>query len=681
MADLANPQSANAQNISANDLAQLDLGASDDLNNLDEFFIDDDNAAFTTDHATEFAAIYTETQQAGTEAQSSIQAKITTLITVILLILIVFAGTASTIFTRNSLLRSYQDEISILSEGLASTASFLTYDKSNLAVVKSLAETQNVNLVLTKDASGNDLFFQYDERFIERIQDASLKEEVAFVLVHDGQNQTLFHSFEEQIPVDILNFLEQGEAFSGFLPFSYNESGSLVSSSLFDTMVQSNGQVSAGVLIGLNTAFVNAQVTRQVLTLVSILLGIGLISIVAAWFFSRSLTSPLKALAVLTQNLSRGDLSQLATVNTNDEIGSLGLAFNNAIQRLRGMVQTEEERDIERLNREELQANIGEFLDVAMDIADGDFTKRGQVSEDVLGNVVDAINLMVEEVANLLQEVQTAAVSVNDGSTEVLQTTQAITDSTLKQANTAQTARQEVTQVTTSMRTMAQNAQTSAQASTQALEASQQGQEAVTNTLEGMQNIRREVQSISKRIKSLGDRSLEISEIVDTIARISRQTNLLALNAAIEASGAGESGRRFAIVADEVRKLADDSAVATKRIGDLIKGVQAEVQEVVASVEDGTREVELGYRVATEAGDRLKEIGDISQRSAQLSQVISQATQEQVKGVEQVGSAVIEIASIAEDSQESVEKGRDVAERLQNLSQQLTQSLERFRLS
>ncbi len=413
--------------------------------------------------------------------------------------------------------------------------------------------------------------------------------------------------------------------------------------------------------------------------------GVGLATILLAILIAveiaKSISKPIKQLASLSNRVASGDLSKLANVQSNDEVGYLAQSFNTAILRLRGIVTTEEERDRERAQREALQANVGDFLDVAMDIANGDLTQRGNVSEDVLGNVIDAINLMVEEVAYLLQDVQIAALSVNRGSQEMIQTTEVITQSTIQQSQEAQQATQEVAEVTKSIREMAVNAQTSAEASQQAFLASEQGQEAVTNTLGGMQNIRREVQSISKRIKSLGDRSLEISEIVDTISGISRQTNLLALNAAIEASGAGEAGRRFAIVADEVRKLADDSAKATERIAGLIKNVQAEVQEVVVSVEDGTREVETGYRVAAEAGQRLKEIGDISQRSAQLAQLISQATQAQVEGVEQVGNKVMSIAGIAEASQTSVEKGRDVAQNLQELAEKLAQSLERFRIA
>ncbi|MCA9835923.1 MAG: methyl-accepting chemotaxis protein [Trueperaceae bacterium] len=439
----------------------------------------------------------------------------------------------------------------------------------------------------------------------------------------------------------------------------------------------------------LNWSIVTRQESNEALMVLNTILtwtiAVGgitlLLALLIATGIARSISRPIQQLAFLANQVAQGDLSQLAEIRSNDEVGYLGHSMNTAILRLRRMVRTEEELELERQERENLQANIANFLDIAMDIAQGDLTQRGQVTEDVLGNVVDAINLMVEEVAYLLRDVQTAALSVNEGSEAMLKTTEAITSSTQKQALEAQKARHEVIEVSSSIREMAENARVSAQSAEQTLKASQEGQSAVTNTLDGMQNIRREVQAIAKRIKSLGDRSLEISEIVDTIARISRQTNLLALNAAIEASGAGEAGRRFAIVADEVRKLADDSALATRRIAELIKGVQAEVQEVVISVEDGTKEVEQGYRVATAAGERLKEISSISERSAQLAQLISSATQAQVSGVGDVDNAVAQMTAMAEASQSSIEQGKDVAKRLQELSEQLTQSLERFRLA
>jgi twitching motility protein PilJ len=196
-----------------------------------------------------------------------------------------------------------------------------------------------------------------------------------------------------------------------------------------------------------------------------------------------------------------------------------------------------------------------------------------------------------------------------------------------------------------------------------------------------MQRIRGEVQVISKKIKSLGDRSLEISNIVDTIEEIASHTNLLALNAAIEAAGAGEAGLRFAVVADEVRKLAERSAKATKDIAALIKSVQAETHEAIVVMEQGTHEVEAGYRVTVQAGDSLKDIATISEKSAELAQDISRATQQQVRGAESVASAVRSIAGVAVQTEQGVLQSRKTVDELARLAEELTASLARFKLA
>ena len=106
--------------------------------------------------------------------------------------------------------------------------------------------------------------------------------------------------------------------------------------------------------------------------------------------------------------------------------------------------------------------------------------------------------------------------------------------------------------------------------------------------MRGMDALRANVQAGAKKIKNLGDRSMEITSIVGTIARISEQTNMLALNAAIEAARAGEHGRGFSVVADEVRQLAERTAAATQEIESLVRAIQTETNESVDAIEQQT---------------------------------------------------------------------------------------------
>lgn len=416
----------------------------------------------------------------------------------------------------------------------------------------------------------------------------------------------------------------------------------------------------------------NQQAIDLILIALALAFTLGLVGAVA-----RSINQPVNSLFNAARRIGAGDLSVQVPVRSNDELGTLGRTFNQTVQQLKAKA----EADAETLHKSQLmQQNIGEFLNVAMDIAQGNLTKRGRVTEDVLGNVVDAVNLTVEEISYLLKQVQQAAESVNRGATDMTNTSEAVLQGAESQAELSARARIEALDVSDGIRGMAQQMTQDAQISEAARSAAQQGQVAVQNTLAGMQNIRREVQSISKNIKTLSDRSLEISEVVDTIGTIARQTNLLALNAAIEAAGAGEAGARFAVVADQVRKLAEDSAKAAGRVGLLVKGIQTEIQGVVISVEGGTKEVEQGYRIASEAGTRLEEIALLAERNAQAVRQVVQTTQEQVDRVQEVTQAVQGIYDTALQTDSESRKGREVAGQLRELAQSLTQSLARFQL-
>ncbi|MBI3635011.1 MAG: methyl-accepting chemotaxis protein [Candidatus Rokubacteria bacterium] len=418
----------------------------------------------------------------------------------------------------------------------------------------------------------------------------------------------------------------------------------------------------------------------QGLVIAVTLLATGAIVALGA-VLGRRISVPIRELSDAAEQVSTGDLDVQVAVRSSDEVGQLAETFNQTVTRLKGLVQTEAERDEERRRREELQRSITRFLDTATEIAKGDLTKRGEVTSDVLGSVVDAINVMVDEIGAILTDVRHAAQQVSGGANEMIVAMGQIASGAQAQSREAMGVSSAMEELTLSVRQVAASAEASAKAAQFTLDAAQRGEQAVRDSLGGMQRIRGEVQAISRKIKSLADRSLEISEIVNTIEEIASQTNLLALNAAIEAAGAGEAGLRFAVVADEVRKLAERSAKAAKDIVVLIKNIQTETQEAVVAMEEGTREVEAGYKVTVSAGDSLQEIGGISQKSAELAQDISLATQQQVRGVESVALAVQSIAGVAVQTEQGVLETRKTMDQLVKLAEELLVTLSRFRLA
>jgi methyl-accepting chemotaxis protein len=381
---------------------------------------------------------------------------------------------------------------------------------------------------------------------------------------------------------------------------------------------------------------------------------------------------PVEVLANFSERFAAGDARAKVELDSNDEFGAIAENLNRSASKVSRATSNQEAQEL-------LQRNITDLLNLINQVARGDLTLRGKVTNDALGNVVDSVNYMLDNFNKVIERVRKAATDVSTSANHILVAADEMTAGATQQDQEITNTSSAVEELTVSMKQVSNNAEASAEAARRALDAAEQGNRAVRDTLEGMQRIRASVQATAKKIKSLGDRSLEISEIINVINDITEQTNLLALNAAIEAARAGEAGRGFAVVADEVRKLAEHSRSATKDIAALIKAIQAETNEAVVVMEEGTKEVEVGAGLADQAGKALEAISSVVRQSAELVQEISLASKQQVRGTEGVANAMQIISGITRQTSQGARQTVSTVGHMVKLSEQLNEALAQFR--
>jgi len=497
--------------------------------------------------------------------------------------------------------------------------------------------------------------------------------DVAYCFIRDGRGRVLSSSFEGNvIPAELqsINMLKAGAPFGT----------QAATVSMRDRVIEiidiaspiANGTLGT-VHVGLNMTLIKLNIRRLLTTIMY--WGIGALGMIVFFtlFVTYRIIRPVKDLMVVAEALGRGDLSKKANVKTGDELGQLGETLNQTIDRLQGLIQTETDRD-------KMQHQVMDLLSVVSSAAEGDLTVKAEVTADALGSVADAFNLMITGLMSLVTQAHNVALEIQRSTTDILHSSDRMKQGAEQQTNQIKNASDAVNTMSNTTQRMAQNADAATQTSLKATQAAIKGGASVTETIKGMQRIRAAVQTTGKKIKGLGERSLEIGAIIEVINEIATQTNLLALNAAIEAARAGEQGRGFAVVADEVRKLAERAARATKDITGLIKGIQVETSEAVTVMEEGTREVEEGTKLADQAGAALREIEQIVKQTAVLMTDITKAADDQVEVTAQVVHSMDTISKLTQETTHGVQDTVSTIGKLADLSTRLTSAIGRFKL-
>jgi methyl-accepting chemotaxis protein WspA len=184
--------------------------------------------------------------------------------------------------------------------------------------------------------------------------------------------------------------------------------------------------------------------------------------------------------------------------------------------------------------------------------------------------------------------------------------------------------------------------------------------------------------AVNTKLGVLNEKASNINQVVITITKVADQTNLLSLNAAIEAEKAGEHGRGFAVVATEIRRLADQTAIASYDIEQLVKEMQSAVSAGVMGMDKFSEEVRRGVNEVGQVSGQLAQIIGQVQALAPQFETVNEGMQSQSTGAQQISEALTQLTEAAQQTVDSLHQSSIVMDQLNSTANDLRTSVSRL---
>jgi len=362
---------------------------------------------------------------------------------------------------------------------------------------------------------------------------------------------------------------------------------------------------------------------------------------------------------------------------SRSEIQQIVSGFSRLCGELDDIVEREKEINTD------LEGKAEFILDVVSMAARGDLTGDMMIfsAKDSISQVAAGVKTMLENLNNLVKQVQVSGIQVTSSATEIAATAREQESTVAEQAASTNQIMSTITEISATGKELLSTMDDLHKVAENTSESATEGHAALVSMENTMEQMQIATDTISSKLAVLSEKADNINTVVTTINRVADQTNLLSLNAAIEAEKAGEYGRGFSVVATEIRRLADQTAVATWDIEQMVKEMLSAVSAGVMSMDKFTEEVNRGVNDVAKVGSQLAHIIEQVQNILPRFETINDGMRLQSEGAEQIKDSMVQLNEMAQQTAESLKQSNQSIDQLKDAARGLQEGVSMFKVT
>jgi methyl-accepting chemotaxis protein WspA len=329
-----------------------------------------------------------------------------------------------------------------------------------------------------------------------------------------------------------------------------------------------------------------------------------------------------------------------------------------------------------------LGAKIAGVVDIAKKISAGDLTSQISLADqpDEVGQLQNAFYTMNKDLNGLVNRIQQSGNQITNSADQITASGRNLEATVAEQVASTNEVTATAHQIAATSRELVKTMEQVAVMAEQTTVAAGNSKDNLAHIDAVMRQLLAATQVISSKLEVMHLRANNISRVVTTITVVADQTNLLSLNAALEAERAGEYGAGFAVVAREIRRLADQTAVATLEIEQMIKEMQAAVSTGVTEMDTFNRSVVASVEDVSKIGEQVAQVIQQVQGLTPRFEQVSQSVDEQSQGAQQISEAMEHLSQASQQTAGSLRETNHALEQLDEAAHSLKTEIARFKV-